>query len=155
MGEFCHLVMSARWLGAGLLTVAGLGAGARYVIYKQDQEALPIREGKLPPVGTEGTEGKCPVDHSTMVKESSCPMADHEVKALQKDNQMPAPNQQPHPDQSKPLPTHRVRSSIPRGASPEPEKEKWEYPSEQMFYNALRRKVRISHEYPSDLSESA
>merc|ERR1712137_516816 len=74
------------------------------------------------------------------VKESSCPMADHEVKALQKDNRMPAPNQQPHPDQSKPLPTHRVRSSIPRGAAPEPDKEKWEYPSEQMFYNALRKK---------------
>jgi len=67
-------------------------------------------------------------------------MADHEVKALQQDNQMPPPNQRPHPDQNKPLPTHRIRSSIPRGTTPEPEKERWEYPSEQMFYNALRRK---------------
>lgn len=58
--------------------------------------------------------------------------------------------QAPHPDQSIPLPTRRIVSSIPRGVVvPEEgrdegeEKEKaahWVYPSEQQFYNALRRK---------------
>jgi cytochrome c heme-lyase len=55
--------------------------------------------------------------------------------------------QAPHPDQTIPLPTHRVVSSIPRGARPlEGDTEEkavqphWVYPSEQQFYNALRRK---------------
>ena len=67
-------------------------------------------------------------------------MTENEIKGLQAENQMPPENQRPHPDQRNPLPTSRVRSSIPRGVAPEPEKERWEYPSEQMFYNALRRK---------------
>ena len=103
---------------------------------------LPVREGKLPPI----VEGKCPVEHEKVaVKESSCPMASHEVDSLVSENQMPPPNQRPHPDQKKALPTNRIRSSIPRGSEPEPEKEKWDYPSEQMFYNALKKKVRHTH----------
>ena len=67
-------------------------------------------------------------------------MASH-GEVYSKENNMPAPNQQPAPDQQAVLPTNRIKSSIPRGVAPEPNKEKWEYPSEQMFYNALRRKV--------------
>lgn len=55
--------------------------------------------------------------------------------------------QAPHPEQKIPLPTQRVVSSIPRGVVPiEGETEEkatqphWVYPSEQQFYNALRRK---------------
>lgn len=71
-------------------------------------------------------------------------MASHEIDSLVSENQMPPPNQRPAPDQEKPLPTNRIKSSIPRGEKSEPEKEKWEYPSEQMFYNALRKKVLTS-----------
>jgi cytochrome c heme-lyase len=58
--------------------------------------------------------------------------------------------QSPHPDQRIPLSTHRVISSIPRAdesrgdeaiAAHQPMNEtKWVYPSEQQFYNAMRRK---------------
>ena len=68
-------------------------------------------------------------------------MASHEVAELVPENQMPPENQRPREDQTKPLPTGRIRSSIPRGPSSEADKEKWDYPSEQMFYNALRKKV--------------
>jgi len=37
-GEASVASMTAKWLGVGLLTVTGLGAGASYVVYKQDQE---------------------------------------------------------------------------------------------------------------------
>ena len=68
-------------------------------------------------------------------------MTSHATEVYSKDNQMPPPNQRPAPDQKAPLPTNRIKSSIPRGPEPEPDKEKWEYPSEQMFYNALKKKV--------------
>eukprot|EP00298_Acanthocystis_sp_HF-20_P003525 c13871_g2_i1.p1 GENE.c13871_g2_i1~~c13871_g2_i1.p1 ORF type:complete len:238 (+),score=91.98 c13871_g2_i1:23-736(+) len=50
------------------------------------------------------------------------------------------------PDQFVPLPTQRVVSSIPKGEitpphQPEQQKDqKWVYPSEQMFYNAMKKK---------------
>merc|ERR1711972_1308682 len=39
-------------------------------------------------------------------------------------------------DQPFPLPTNRQKSSIPRAGT----QDNWQYPSQQMFYNALRRK---------------
>lgn len=51
-------------------------------------------------------------------------------------NQMPlAPEQTPTNDQKTPLDTARAVSSIPRSSN-----ENWVYPSDQMFYNAIRRK---------------
>ena len=49
---------------------------------------------------------------------------------------MPPANQLPASDQPFPLPTERQKSSIPRAGTPD----NWQYPSQQMFYNALRRK---------------
>eukprot|EP01132_Coremiostelium_polycephalum_P004512 gene4512-5626_t len=60
-----------------------------------------------------------------------CPVA-HDINPT---NQMYKPNQKPHPDQTKPLSTDRLTSSIPRT-----DQDKWEYPSPQMFYNAMKRK---------------
>lgn len=49
---------------------------------------------------------------------------------------MPAePNQQPSYGQRRPLSTDRVDSTIPG-----PSEGNWQYPSQQMFYNAMRRK---------------
>jgi cytochrome c heme-lyase len=46
-------------------------------------------------------------------------------------------SQEPLPDQPFPLSTKRQTSSIPKGGT---EDEKWVYPSEQMFFNAMTRK---------------
>lgn len=49
---------------------------------------------------------------------------------------MPPPNQQPSPGQPFQLSTLREESTIPRAYS----EQKWVYPSEQMFWNAMLRK---------------
>lgn len=52
-------------------------------------------------------------------------------------NNMPSnPNQNPHEDQKFPLPTSRVVSGIPKGGVDGT----WVYPSEQMFFNSMKRK---------------
>lgn len=51
---------------------------------------------------------------------------------------MPCLSQDPHPDQPFPLSTSRQQSSIPKGNSDDV----WVYPSEQMFFNAMAKKVR-------------
>ncbi|VDK63573.1 unnamed protein product [Onchocerca ochengi] len=51
-------------------------------------------------------------------------------------NAMPLPNQKPSPGQPFPLSTERQRSTIPKAT----EDGYWEYPSEQMFWNAMLRK---------------
>lgn len=54
--------------------------------------------------------------------------------------QIPPLSQDPLPDQPFPLSKERQTSSIPK--SGDKEDEKWVYPSEQMFFNAMTRKVR-------------
>uniref|UniRef100_A0A6B2L6V6 Holocytochrome c-type synthase n=1 Tax=Arcella intermedia TaxID=1963864 RepID=A0A6B2L6V6_9EUKA len=49
-------------------------------------------------------------------------------------------NQLPVPGQAAPLPTERVKSSIPKGGT----SETWTYPSPQMFYSSLVRKEKDS-----------
>jgi cytochrome c heme-lyase len=58
-------------------------------------------------------------------------------------NMMPPANQMPSPDQPFPLPIDRQKSSIPNPATGQT----WVYPSQQMFWNAMKRKgiVRIEH----------
>jgi len=60
---------------------------------------------------------------------------------------MPPPNQQPAPDQPFPLSIKRERSTIPKAAAAgtgaqggEQKDEFWEYPSAQMFWNAMLKK---------------
>eukprot|EP00735_Rhodelphis_limneticus_P009391 TRINITY_DN272_c0_g1::TRINITY_DN272_c0_g1_i1::g.1664::m.1664 TRINITY_DN272_c0_g1::TRINITY_DN272_c0_g1_i1::g.1664 ORF type:complete len:278 (+),score=25.09,sp/A5PJG7/CCHL_BOVIN/44.76/2e-64,Cyto_heme_lyase/PF01265.12/1.4e-72 TRINITY_DN272_c0_g1_i1:70-834(+) len=93
-------------------------------------------------------ESKCPVQHESRPAEemSSCPVATKGYKgstvynvyseAIDPKNMMPPANQIPSPGQQEPLSTYRQSSSIPRGGT----EETWLYPSEQMFFNALRRK---------------
>lgn len=51
---------------------------------------------------------------------------------------MPPPNQMPAPDQPFPLPTDRQYSTIPKSGGKEGET--WQYPSQQMFWNAMLKK---------------
>jgi len=71
---------------------------------------------------------------------SECPMSENAQSDIDPTNNMPPPNQRPSPDQPFQLSTHRVSSSIPKFA-PKGEVDKtWQYPSPQMFWNAMTRK---------------
>lgn len=53
---------------------------------------------------------------------------------------MPDVPQVPHPEQRAVLDTEREHSSIPRGGNVSKDGEVWVYPSQQMFFNAMKRK---------------
>ena len=84
---------------------------------------------------------ECPMrqSDSSKVIPSECPMhASNQLKQEQinPDNLMPThPNQVPDPEQPFDLSKDRVVSSIPKVDG-----QKWVYPSEQMFWNAMRKK---------------
>ena len=88
----------------------------------------------------------CPVKHSSQPRSSGgCPVKhgntnDGEDGVLQSNNQMPILSQSPAPGQSIALPTERQLSTIPRTKTGNEDDDKWVYPSEQQFYNALQRK---------------
>ena len=103
--------------------------------------------------GDQAASGGCPVKHDQ--PGGGCPVV-HEgsqgtpfsLPASLEESARHA--QSPHPDQRIPLSTHRAVSSIPRAdelrddkavAPHQPaEGRTWVYPSEQQFYNAMRRK---------------
>jgi len=68
----------------------------------------------------------CPIDHG-----SNCPVQGVPASIEESLNHP----QTPHPSQNHFLSTQRVVSTIPRETEG-----KWEYPSDQQFYNAIRRK---------------
>lgn len=77
----------------------------------------------------------CPVPHenrsAALNASSSCPSPK---------NQMPTDlSQKPLPGQATPLETNRIVSSIPT-ANSSTDSKFWVYPSEQMFFDAMRRK---------------
>jgi len=86
---------------------------------------------------------ECPMhaSHAQKKKEETILVADvKQGDDLNPLNMMPPMNQKPSPDQPFTLPTDRQLSSIPR-AIPGPDgKPFWEYPSQQMFWNAMLRK---------------
>lgn len=110
----------------------------------------PVNHGEAKggcPVNHGEAKAECPVKHGEAKNAPACPVK-HDgplgkqynvyAQPIDPTNQMPFnPNQFPAPGQEKPLPTERVRSFIPKGGS---ETETWQYPSPQMFYNALVRK---------------
>jgi cytochrome c heme-lyase len=82
-----------------------------------------------------GQQSSCPVPHqnrsAALNQAQSCPSSK---------NQMPTDlAQKPLPGQTVPLETNRVVSSIPM-ADESGESKNWVYPSEQMFFDAMRRK---------------
>jgi cytochrome c heme-lyase len=92
----------------------------------------------------------CPVQHDNGAM-SECPISaedrkkwleQHSKENIDPANMMPPPNQLPSPGQPFPLDTSREVSSIPRALDENNVKreEKWVYPSEQMFWNAMIRK---------------
>lgn len=83
--------------------------------------------------------GGCPVKHSgagsSTLKKKNVYNVYGEI--IDPSNNMPSnPNQNPHEEQKFPLPTNRVVSGIPKGGVDGT----WVYPSEQMFFNSMKRK---------------
>ncbi|ORZ33916.1 cytochrome c/c1 heme-lyase [Catenaria anguillulae PL171] len=109
---------------------------------------------------------KCPVDHSKIDKAShplyqtpsaaatppsapaptsrppSGPAGSHDSATLDLRNYLPYDlgHQPKHPDQAIDLPVERELSSIPRAGQDAKDGEVWVYPSQQMFFNAMKRK---------------
>lgn len=103
----------------------------------------PVVDGPSCPMPKKQEDGpSCPMPKKTEAKPVSaippgCPMHKADGDELNKLNMMPNLAQTPQGDQTIELPTERVISSIPKAKGDE---SKWEYPSPQQFYNALRRK---------------
>nr|XP_039258301.1 cytochrome c-type heme lyase-like [Styela clava] len=102
-------------------------------------ESTPMVEQK-PTAAATGPPSECPMHNKTTDQQypSECPMSGGQSSEIDPTNMMPPPNQQPSPDQPFPLSTDRIVSSIPKGEAKEGER--WVYPSEQMFWNAMLRK---------------
>lgn len=90
------------------------------------------------PVKTNGST-RCAIDPSQMQipSTSGCPVVGGNAGVNPGNQMAPSPNQPSFPEQTKPLGKDRQVSSIPMSKQDE---ENWVYPSEQMFYNAMKRK---------------
>jgi cytochrome c heme-lyase len=123
----------------------------------------PVKHGNAPAPAPQAAEGGCPVKHekpvAAQVLGGGCPVkhdksgSDQEVynvygQRIDPTNMMPYnPNQDPNDEQRYPLPQERVQSTIPKGGT----EGTWLYPSEQMFYNALKRKGKGDDVHEGDV----
>lgn len=100
--------------------------------YQKPANHASMMSGDPPP--------ECPMHQKLPPKPvaSECPIQ-HDNKDVNPLNMMPPANQQPAPNQPFPLPTNRQTSSIPK-VTADGVKEFWQYPSQQMFWNAMLRK---------------
>ena len=110
----------------------------------QASDGCPVMHKQVDQQPEQAAQSGCPVMHkNSNTVEGGCPVKyknekqynvySQEINPL---NQMPAnPNQLPGPDQTKPIDTTRVKSSIPKGGTDD---STWTYPSPQMFYNSLK-----------------
>nr|CAG4635039.1 EOG090X0CJG [Alona affinis] len=107
-----------------------------------------VYPSECPMHNQQGSQAKEPPAVADPVQEmaypSECPMSGENGSLLVNTpndvnplNMMPPPNQRPAPDQPFLLPTERQVSSIPKSGT---ENEFWQYPSQQMFWNAMLRK---------------
>lgn len=92
---------------------------------------------KLAVSAMSGVPSECPMRGESQ-STSGCPIQHGAQKSQDVDplNMMPPPNQRPAPDQPFPLSTEREVSGIPKADT----EDKWVYPSQQMFWNAMLRK---------------
>jgi len=113
--------------------------------YQPPPEARRTAQGGCPVVQRGGAQPTDPKGDGERKREetgaSGCPVQGNEN--LDSRNMMPPPNQSMDESQSTNLPTERVVSSIPMGSEKPHHQEGgglWQYPSQQMFYNAMKRK---------------
>ncbi|KAK4514976.1 FAD-dependent urate hydroxylase [Mucor velutinosus] len=110
---------------------------------KQEEPKCPVDHNSykhfIPPTASKNDEPQsCPVDPATYKNFLPPPKEGCDSTAIDSTNNMPKVSQQsPQPDQKMPLGKERETSTIPRANSDD---KLWIYPSEQMFFNAMRRK---------------
>ncbi|KAI9481547.1 MAG: cytochrome c/c1 heme-lyase [Benjaminiella poitrasii] len=111
---------------------------------KEEESKCPVDHESykhfLPPTANKQEPQSCPVDPATYKNFLPPPSPVKEgcdSSSIDRANNMPTLSQKSQPDQKIPLGVDREISSIPRANS---EEKVWIYPSEQMFFNAMRRK---------------
>ncbi|CAO0796857.1 unnamed protein product [Mucor circinelloides] len=110
---------------------------------KEEEPKCPVDHNSykhfIPPTASNNEEPQsCPVDPATYKNFLPPPKEGCDSTAIDSANNMPKISQQsPQPDQKMPLGKERETSTIPRANSDD---KLWIYPSEQMFFNAMRRK---------------
>lgn len=118
---------------------------------KPKAEGCPVQhdsKSQHPLSSASALAGGCPV-----VKDGSA-KTESEVynvysERIDPTNMMPYnPNQDPNDAQRFPLPQERVQSTIPKGGT----EGTWVYPSEQMFFNALKRKGKGEDVHEGDMT---
>lgn len=131
----------------------------------EERSGCPVKHEKQQQP-TQEREG-CPVQHDQATKQDSgCPVKHESTSSsgsteptpevynvygqrIDPTNMMPYnPNQDPNDAQRYPLPQDRVQSTIPKGGT----EGTWLYPSEQMFFNALRRKGKGEDVHEGDVA---
>jgi len=109
---------------------------------KPSQDAkCPVDHKSMSSKAPVSEEAKCPVDHSSykhFLPQPTNAAEGCESDSINASNNMPAMSQTPAPGQKMKLSVERAISTIPRGG--DPNEKIWVYPSEQMFFNAMRRK---------------
>jgi len=122
-----NTVTAAEVVADNIIHPVSTAQGVQHHHHGNYKEGVPPPEcpmhQKVQPPPTSGDE--CPVGYGK-----------NDINPL---NMMPAPNQQPAPDQPFSLPTDRQISNIPK-VTPDGKTEFWVYPSQQMFWNAMLRK---------------
>ncbi|XP_042321334.1 holocytochrome c-type synthase isoform X1 [Sceloporus undulatus] len=102
-------------------------------MHQKKMEGCPMH---MKPGIDENQNASVPPHQERAYEYVDCPINSQTQEKIDPRNMMPPPNQLPSPDQPFPLSTVREESSIPRAFS----EQKWVYPSEQMFWNAMLRK---------------
>jgi cytochrome c heme-lyase len=107
------------------------------------REACPVR------AAPQKTADACPVREKQAPRYKNKDQYNVYNQKLDPTNQMPSnANQMRSPGQSEDLPTERVRSTIPKGGT---DNDTWQYPSPQMFWNALVRKNKTEGASEKDI----
>lgn len=114
---------------------------AEAAVNNLEKPKMPANHGDMRSAGAE-IPPECPMhaNYQGKKKDETVLVADGTKSDINPMNMMPPANQQPSKDQPFPLPTERQLSSIPRAVPGPDGKPFWEYPSQQMFWNAMLRK---------------
>lgn len=113
------------------------------IVQPQESSGCPVKHDK--PKSADVLGGGCPINHEKPNSE----VYNVYSQRIDPTNMMPYnPNQEPRDEQRFPLPQTRVQSTIPKGGT----EGTWLYPSEQMFFNALRRKGKGDDVHEGDVS---